>query len=97
VPGTLGAGSLGPLGHAADDLPDGHDEEQLPGHRLGHRECLPGVGRGHQVAVPTVVIVTKLKNRSWLSEPCPAEPKNGTLSNSPAALQAKAKNTPISR
>jgi hypothetical protein len=38
------------------------------------------------VPYPTVVIVTKLKNRSWLSEPWPAEPKNGTLPNSPAAL-----------
>src|SRR6516162_10169146 len=37
---------------AADDLPDGHDEEQLAEHRLGHRERLPGIGRRDQVPVP---------------------------------------------
>jgi len=45
----------------------------------------PGLAAGTRFPYPTVVIVTKLKNRSWLSEPCPAEPKNGTLPSSPAA------------
>jgi hypothetical protein len=43
------AGAPGP--HAADDLPDGHDEEQLPGHCLKDGERLPGIGGGHQVPV----------------------------------------------
>ena len=41
---------------------------------------------GRQRFEAPVVIVTKLKNRSWLSEPGPADPKNGTLPSSPAAL-----------
>src|SRR6266702_3577576 len=48
----LGTGSLAAPGQAADDLPDRHDEEQLPGHRLKHRECLSGIGGRHQVPVP---------------------------------------------
>ena len=40
----LGTGSLTAPGQAADDLPDRHDQEQLPDHRLKHCECLPGVG-----------------------------------------------------
>src|SRR6185437_9334993 len=46
----------------------------------------PGLAAGTRFPYPTVVIVTKLKNRSWLSEPGPAGPKNGTVPNSPAAL-----------
>ncbi len=46
----------------------------------------PGLAAGTRFPYPTVVIVTKLKNRSWLSEPFPAEPKNGTLPRAPAAL-----------
>src|ERR1019366_8233694 len=34
----------------------------------------PGLAAGTRLPYPTVVIVTKLKNRSWLSEPSPAEP-----------------------
>ncbi len=53
----------------------------------------PGLAAGTRFPYPTVVIVTKtvvivtkLKNRSWLSEPVPAGPKNGMLPNSSAAL-----------
>lgn len=49
----LGTGSpAAPELHAADDLPDGHNEEQLPGQRLNHRKCLPRVGGRYQVSVP---------------------------------------------
>ena len=34
----------------------------------------PGLAAGTRSPYPTVVIVTKLKNRSWLSEPRPAVP-----------------------
>src|SRR6476619_5533980 len=46
----------------------------------------PGLAAGTRFPYPTVVIVTKLKNRSWLRDPFPSAPKNGMLPNSPAAL-----------
>lgn len=58
-------------------FPDGHDQEQLTGHRLDHRNVCPGLAAGTRFPYPTVVIVTNLKNRSRLSEPSPAALKNG--------------------
>lgn len=46
----------------------------------------PGLAVGTRFPYPTVVIVTKPKNRSWLSLPSPAGPKNGTLNTRCGAL-----------
>jgi len=37
--------------HTADDLPDGHDEEQLTRYGLNYCEGLSRIGRRHQVPV----------------------------------------------
>ncbi len=86
MPGTLGARPPAAAGMLLMIFPTATTRNSCPVTASSTAKVCPGLAAGTRLPYPTVVIVTKLKNRSWLSEPWPAGPKNGTLPNSPAAL-----------
>ena len=69
----------------------------MPGHRLEHRECLPGVGGRYQVAVPDRGHRDEAEEQVLAERAIPCRAEERHAAELTAALKAKAKNMPISR